>query len=77
MVCFGRWDAFEVKNAENMMEISGCEGRSNLKMWPFFFSLNSCKSKRDVRKLRKDSLLSEFSCHVVLSSKKFWVKFAL
>ena len=36
MLCFGRWDAFEVKNAENMMEISGCEGRSNLKMWAVF-----------------------------------------
>ena len=35
-LCFGRWDAFEVRNAENMMEISGCEGRSNLKMWAFF-----------------------------------------
>ena len=36
MLCFGRWDAFEVKNAENMMEISGCEGSSNLKMWTVF-----------------------------------------
>ena len=36
MFCFGRWDAFEVKNAENMMEISGYEGRSNFKMWAVF-----------------------------------------
>ena len=36
MLCFGRWDAFEVKNTENVMEISAYEGRSNLKMWPFF-----------------------------------------
>ena len=36
MLCFGRWDAFEVKIAENIMEISGCEGRSNLKVWAVF-----------------------------------------
>ena len=35
-----------------------------------FFSSNLRKMKRDVRKLRKDSLLSEFSSHVVLGSKK-------
>ena len=71
MLCFGRWDAFEVKNAESMMEISGCEGSSNLKMWTVFSVSISEKMKRDVRKLRKDSLLSEFSSHVVLGNKIF------
>ena len=47
-------------------------------MWPFFsVSIHAKVSVTDVRKLRNDSLLSEFSSHVVLGSKKFKVKFAL
>ena len=38
-----------------------------------FFSPNSSKTKRHVRKLRKDSLLSEFSSHVVLGSNFPWI----
>ena len=35
-----------------------------------FFSSNLRKMKRGVRKLRKDSLLSEFSSHVVFGQQK-------
>ena len=34
------------------------------------FNLNSCKMRRDVRKLQKDSLLSNFSSHVVFGQQK-------
>ena len=55
MLCFGRLDAFEVKNAENMMEISGYEGRLNLKMWILFsvpIYVNSSVAFENCEKIR-------------------------
>ena len=50
MLCFDQWDTFEVKCAENIMDISGCEGRSNLKMWVFHsipFEVSSSQLKEN------------------------------
>ena len=59
------------KTSPNFEGSYGIVQKAQFKNVDPFFSSNLRTMKRDVRKLRKDSLLSEFSSHVVLGSKKF------